>query len=170
MGKLLLANSWIGLLTWFPTQLKVWYDLHSYLVFLVRLTKQSELDTILSSVWGIQINFSALAGQQGGPQSLHNLFLGNMNWARLCTEFPGHMRPLVYSAEGESHRLWSLFKCHCKWGCWMNYTASHVFCLGFLVGWAEGCIQQWGRLWISFPAQESMRTDSKSGKAFHLWS
>lgn len=40
------------------------------------------------------------------------------------------------------------------------------FCLGFLVGWAESCIQQWAGLWISFPDQESMRMTPRLSRLF----
>ena len=65
---------------------------------------------------------------------------------------------LFCSADGLSHGLCSLFKYPNVQGCWMGYTAYHVLWFGSLVGQAEGCIQQWTGLQISFPAWAKLET------------
>lgn len=67
------------------------------------------------------------AGQDPGPVWL---LFRDPDQAGRCTKFP------------EFLGLCSLFKCHCKQGCWMGCVASHVLSLGSLVRWAEGCLQQ----------------------------
>ena len=40
-------------------------------------------------------SFHALAGQQAGTQDMHGSLIGDLNQARVYTEFPGQTRPLV---------------------------------------------------------------------------
>lgn len=49
----------------------------------------------------------------------------------------------------------------------MSFAAFCVVWLGFLIGQAEGCIQQWTWLWIIRLLGHSGRTSSKAGKVFH---
>lgn len=72
-------------------------------------------------------------------------------------------------ADRESHGLCFLFKCHCKQVCCMGHTASHVLWLGSLIRKAEGCIQQWAGLWISFPFWEKWDKYLQGSKALGLW-
>lgn len=58
-------------------------------------------------------------------------------WLDTATSFGLQMR----KAKG-----YALFRYHCNKGCRMNYASSCVLWLGFLVGQAEGCIQQWPEL------------------------
>lgn len=71
----------------------------------------------------------------------------------MFTEFPDQKGPPVLLADSEIHWLCSLFKCHCKCGRGMEYTAPCVLCVGPLVEWAEGHIQLWPGLCISFHVQ-----------------
>lgn len=47
----------------------------------------------------------------------------------------------------------------------MGHIASCVLWLGFLVRWAEGCIQQWLGLQITFPAHAELENWLKGLKA-----
>ena len=53
----------------------------------------------------------------------------------------------------------------------MCYAASSMLWLSFLVGRAEGCIQQWAGLWISFSVWAQWEANrSKATNAVCLWS
>lgn len=69
---------------------------------------------------------------------------------------------------GKSHRLCSIFKYHCKQGCWMHCIAYHMLWLGFLVGWPESYIEQWQGYKLVFLPRCSRRTSSKAGKT-HIY-
>ena len=63
-------------------------------------------------------------GQQDWLQGVHSLLFGNLNQARLCTEFLARWGYCFCSVDGESQRLCSWFKYHCKQGYWVGYTGS----------------------------------------------
>ena len=77
-------------------------------------------------------------------------------------------RPWLCSVDGESHRICCLFKCHCKQSGWMGYAASCMLWLGSLVWQAEGYIQQWVGLQISF-LRKAGKPLSRPGRLC-LWS
>lgn len=56
------------------------------------------------------------------------------------------MRQEFCSAGRKSHRLFFLFRCHCKHGCWMSCAASCVLWYGSLEKQAESCMKQQVRL------------------------
>ena len=49
------GNSWMGLLAWFPTQVRLQDGLHGCLDSLVRLTRRLALGTTYSSRWGYKL-------------------------------------------------------------------------------------------------------------------
>lgn len=71
---------------------------------------------------GTVSSFHALAGQQARAQDTHGTLIGDLNQARVYTEFPDQTRPLVFFY---------------KWG-----LSSHVLWLTSLRRQAEAFIQQ----------------------------
>lgn len=53
--------------------------------------------------------------------------VGDLNPAGCPPSFLAIWDHWLGSAHGQSHWLGSLFGCHCRWGCQMDYTASQVF-------------------------------------------
>lgn len=58
------GSSWIGLLAWFLAQAWLEDGLHSCLDSLIRLPSWADLDTVLSSRWGYELD--SLPGKGGG--------------------------------------------------------------------------------------------------------
>ena len=153
MGVMTLAdNSWIGLLVLFPVKWGCRMGSMIPWILWLGLLRWLELCTIFTSRWGCDLASLPWHGIQMGPRTWMVLCLGTQirqefglnSLVRWCHQF--------CSADGESHGLCSLFRCHCKQGCWMGCVASHVLWLRSLVGQAGGCVQPWVGLQISFPA------------------
>lgn len=80
-------------------------------------------------------------------------------------KFLGQVMSSFYSADRESHQLCFLFKCHCKWGCWMGCAVFHVFWLSSLVRQVEAVFSnEWGYELVSLP-RHSEGNSSKANKA-----
>lgn len=110
---------------------------------------------------GLWISFPAWGCSRTGPKAL---FWGpKSGWTVHWISWSDGA--LVLLADRESPVLCSLFMCHCGQGCGVGYVASPVFWLGPLVRWAEGHVQQWMELWVSFPSQAGPHIVPKAGKA-----
>ena len=70
----------------------------------------------------------------------------------MCTELYGQMRSLVLPCRLKSHSLCSLFKRHCKQGCWVGCTASSLLWLAFWLGKLNAVYSN-GRATNQFPDQ-----------------
>ena len=83
-------------------------------------------DYIFSSRWGYKLASLLWQGSRMGPRASNTHCL-ETHVRQECTLTSlvrlGHQ---FCPADRESHELCSLFKCQCKQGCWMGYTASHV--------------------------------------------
>lgn len=69
------------------------------------------------------ISFLVLTRQLDKTQDLYISLSEDPNQAKVCTEYPGQVRPPVLLCR-QSNGLCFLLKCHCKEGCWMVYSAS----------------------------------------------
>lgn len=136
---------------------------------MVRLIRQFGLGTMLSSKWGYELAFQPWWKQQDGPRTCIAHWLGTWNRQGHVLNSLARQGHWFHSADAKSHRLCSLFKCHCKQGYWKGYSASCVLWLGSLIAQAGNCIQQWTGLQISFPAQ-SEQEDQFQGQEGSLWS
>ena len=68
-GVLLAENSWLGLLAWFPTQVRLQDGLHCCLDSLIITSRWLGLDTTLfTSGWGYELVSLPWQGSQPGPR------------------------------------------------------------------------------------------------------
>lgn len=75
----LVMNSWIELLAWFPTHLRLYDGLCGYMYSLVRFIRWLELGTIFSRSWAYE--FASLPCQTSGQDlgSVYSSFFGELN-------------------------------------------------------------------------------------------
>lgn len=114
-------------------------------------------DWVLYSVVYVVMNYISCSGralsQDSRPIQLVNW---RPEWDKVVHWLPKSGEAINFALKRGSHELFSLCKYHCKQGCWMSYTHSHVLWLGSLDGQAGGCIQQWVGLSIHFPIPDIM--------------
>lgn len=99
-------NSWIGLLTGFPTRVSLENVLPHCLDSLVELTRWLGLCTVFSSKWGYELASLSQQDSRMGFRASTALF-GDLNQLKVCTGFPGQVRT-VCRARGRP-RVCSLF-------------------------------------------------------------
>ena len=107
------------------------------------------LDSLVKGPW---INLSALIGQQDRTWDLYSSLFGELDQARVCTKFPGQMRPQVLLCRwGKPWALFSvwmpLYVGPLNGLCWLPPCSGEV-----LIEQAETCIQLWVGLGFSFSA------------------
>ena len=107
------------------------------------------LDSLVKGPW---INLSALIGQQDRTWDLYSSLFGDLDQARVCTKFPGQMRPQVLLCRwGKPWALFSvwmpLYVGPLNGLCWLPPCSGEV-----LIEQAETCIQLWVGLGFSFSA------------------
>lgn len=114
-------------------------------------------DWVLYLVVYVVMNFISCSGRalSQDPGPVH-LVVWGPEWDKVVHWFPRSGEAINFALKRGSHELFSLCKYHCKWGCWMNYTRSHVLWLDALVRQAGGCIQQWTGLSVHFPIPDIM--------------
>ena len=110
-------------------------------------------------------------GQRNRHQGLHGLLFGELNQARLGTEFSGQTgSQVLLCTQGKSWALlsvqMSLLARH-----WMGYTASCVLWLGVLVGQKAVFSSDWGCKLVFLPKLQGCCLEVKLGRTMYqvLW-
>lgn len=112
----------------------------------------------LYSTLGRAINYlSCLFGATEKAPELAMLFIYEQNQAKLYTRLPCQSHTLALLTQG--CWLGFLLRCCGHWDCRVGYTDSQGLWLSSLGSRVGSCIQQWMRLWITFPAW--VRTKNK---------
>lgn len=153
------------LLAWLPNQAKLQDGFYSWLKFLVRLTRWSDLCTVFSSRWVWERPSRPCPGRAAGwdPRPVLLVFLGTQIRPECALNFLVRWGHQLCSED----RLYSLFKHLCRQGCWEGYAAFCVLWFSSLAGEAKRCVQWWVGLRITFPAC-SRRSSSKASKSLCL--
>lgn len=134
---------------------------HGCLDSLVELARWSGLGTIFSSRWGYE--------WVSMPWPLW-LIVWGLESGKSVHWIPWSGETTICPADGESHGLCSLFRCHCESSFWMGSAAPCVLWLGSLVGQTEGIFIQERDYELVSLLRCSGRSSSTADKALYLLS